>query len=71
MTIRTEQQWNATYDALTVAVFEAWTNNGAGMDDDAREQAIKSVRDALTNEWQDGMSEAEWQAAALRRLRGA
>lgn len=70
MTIKTEQQWQASYDALTVAVFEAWTKNGQGMDDDTREQAIKSVRDALTNEWQDGMSETKWQAATMRRLGG-
>lgn len=68
MTIRTEQQWQASYDALTVAVWEAWTKNGLGMDDDAREQATKSVQDALTNAWQDGMTEAEWRAAAEKRL---
>lgn len=70
MTIRTEQQQQTSYDALTVAVWEAWTKNGLGLDDDAREQTIKSVQDALTNAWQDGMTEAQWQAAAIARLNG-
>lgn len=68
MTIRTEQQYQASYDALTVAVWEGWTKNGLRMDPDDREQAVKAVQDALTNTWTEGMTEVEWQAAALARL---
>lgn len=62
--------YETRFDAVVIAVFEAWTNNGLGMDFDEREQSIKSVRDAVTNTYADDCSDAEWSRWALQRLRG-
>lgn len=56
------------YDAAVIAVFEVWTKNGLGLDFEEREQYIKSAQDALTNSYTDGITLADWQAEALKRL---
>lgn len=60
--------WEDRYDAVVVAAWERWTKNGLGLDTDDVEQTTKSVRDAATNVWQDGMGDMEWIAATLARL---
>lgn len=55
-------------DAIVIAVWEIWTNNGLNLDADGREQTIKSVQDAVNNAYTDDISDADWQAAALTRL---
>jgi hypothetical protein len=56
------------YDAVTLAAWETWTNNGLNMDEEDRKEALQQVRDAATNSWVDGMSEIEWLRATLNRL---
>jgi hypothetical protein len=56
------------YDAAVIAVLEAWTKNGLGLDFEEREQHIKSAQDAVTNSYSDGITLADWQAEALKRL---
>lgn len=58
-------------DTITTHAWEAWTNNGLLLDDEDREQTTKSVQDAVTNTYVDGIDEIEWLNATLKRLRGS
>jgi len=60
--------WEIRYDAVVVAAYETWTRNGSGLDDVDCERAIKSCRDAATNVWRCGMTDADWYVETLRRL---
>lgn len=65
---RTEQQFEAARDAIIVAVLEAYTQNGLGMDTDDMEQATKAVQDAVTNAYEDDMTDAQWHDATWARM---
>ncbi len=56
-------------DMITTHAWEAWTNNGLGLDAEDREETTKSVRDAATNTYADGISDTHWLADTLQRLR--
>ena len=60
--------WENRFDCVVTHAWEAWTQNGLGLDQGDREQTIKSVQDAVNNVWIDGMTEVEWMAATLQRL---
>lgn len=62
--------WDARYDAVVLAVWETWTRNGARMDEQEREETLKTVRDAATNSYVDGVGDGDWQAATLALLAG-
>ena len=68
MTRMTEAQFETTRDQISLNVWEIWTQNGLGLDVEDIEQTNKSAADAVTNTWQDGISSADWQAAALAHL---
>lgn len=68
MTTTTAYSYDTYVDAIVINVWERWTKNGLGLDDSEREQTTKSVQDAVNNVWQDGMTTAEWQDAALHIL---
>jgi hypothetical protein len=42
------------YDRVCTAVWETWTKNGLGLDDDDCYQTMQSVRDAVTNAYVAG-----------------
>jgi hypothetical protein len=56
------------FDTIVVHAWEAWTKNGFGLDDEAREETTKTVRDAVNNEYCDDLTDSEWLAATLKRL---
>jgi hypothetical protein len=60
--------WTDRYDTIVAHAWEAWTGNGRGLDADDREQTAKSVRDAATNAWTEGMDDMAWLRATLARL---
>jgi hypothetical protein len=62
--------WEQRFDTVVTQAWEAWTNNGAGLDEDAREQTTKSVRDAATNVYVESLDDIEWLNATLTRLEG-
>ena len=64
----TEQQYETSFDAIVLAVWERWTKNGLNLDDDDREQTLQSVRDAATNTWTEDTTEAMWLKATLAVL---
>jgi hypothetical protein len=68
MTITTAYNYDTYVDAVVVNVWEIWTQNGSGMDDNEREQTTKSAQDVVNNVWVDGMTTKEWQNAALDAL---
>jgi hypothetical protein len=70
MTLNPRMDFDMQFDAVVTAVWEIWTKNGLGLDDDDRAETGKSVRDAVTNAYTDGVSLADWQARALATLDG-
>jgi hypothetical protein len=56
------------FDTVVTHVWESWTNNGLGLDDDMNYQTVRSVQDAATNAYLDGISDTDWYARALARL---
>lgn len=63
-----ESEWEAAKERVTLHAWERWTQNGHGQDYDDREASIKDASNAVHNAWQEGMSETEWLAAALKAL---
>ena len=62
-----KQGWQAAYDAVCDAVQAEFTN---GVEDErVLEQAEKSVADAVTNTWHEGITHDDWCSFALMRLR--
>ena len=55
-------------DTVVTHAWEAWTNNGIGLDIEEREETAKTVRDAATNAYVDEMTDAQWLAVTLKRL---
>ena len=62
--------WEQRLDNVVSHAWEAWTSNGLHMDEDEREQAVKSCRDAATNTYVEGLNDGDWLAATVRRLNG-
>lgn len=62
--------WEDRLGTVTIHVWERWTKNGLNLDQDEREQTLKSVRDAATNVYVEHMDDLEWYDAALARLEG-
>lgn len=62
--------WPMRFDAVVVAVWEIWTNNGWSLDEDDQEQTRKSVCDAVANVYQEDMTDKVWVEASLARLKG-
>lgn len=54
--------------ANATAVWEIWTGNGRDMDIDDRNETGKQASDAVANTYVDGITDRNWQIAALRRL---
>lgn len=65
----TQVQWQAAYEAACNSVEDEHLSPIDPDNTDAREQARKSIADAVTNAWAEGHTHDEWVAAALRRLR--
>lgn len=63
-----KSQWENNFDSVACHVWETWTKNGLGLDQEEREQTIKSVQDAVNNEWVENISQENWYHAALARL---
>jgi gluconate kinase len=61
--------WDDRFDMIVTHAWEAWTSNGEGLDDDMREQWMKTVQDVATSAWVNDMTDARWLAATLRVLR--
>jgi hypothetical protein len=57
-------------DMIVTHAWETWTKNGLGLDERERLQTAKSVQDAVQNVYTEDMSDMQWLAATLRRLRG-
>jgi hypothetical protein len=57
-------------DAIVEAAYNAWTDRGLGLDLDASTEAVKTVQDAVNNSHVDDISNRDWLAATLKRLRG-
>jgi hypothetical protein len=57
-------------DTIVTHAWEIWTKNGLGLDDEDRRETEKTVQDAVNNEYQDDISDVDWLAATLLRLRG-
>lgn len=55
-------------DTITMHAWETWTKNGLRMDAEMRAETEKSVRDAVNNCYVEGISNADWLAATLKRL---
>lgn len=53
---------------VAIHAWETFTGNGRGMDEDDREQAMKSCRDAATNAYVDGIDDGAWLTATLALL---
>lgn len=56
-------------DTIITTAWEIWTNNGLGLDADDRAETEKTVADAVNNEWHADLTDAQWLAATLQRLR--
>jgi len=63
-----QSHWENNFDTVVTHVWETWTKNGLGLDDDELEQTIKTVQDAVNNEWLENISQENWYRAALARL---
>lgn len=68
--ITTEKQFQASHEAITLAVWEAVYQNGLNMDEDERLQTEKGLSERVHNTYADGMSEADWHAAVLAQFPG-
>ncbi len=55
-------------DMIVTHAWEKWTKNGLGLDDEAREETAKTVRDAANNTYTDELDDIEWLTATLARL---
>jgi hypothetical protein len=55
-------------DMVVTNAWEIWTNNGLGLDDEDCVETEKTVRDAATNVYVEGMDDGEWLDATLARL---
>lgn len=62
--------WDAAYEEARNRLFAEALNDVAFHDDWLNGQITKSVNDALTNAWIEGMSHMEWVSAALLTMRG-
>jgi hypothetical protein len=62
--------WEDRLETVTMHVWERWTKNGLNLDQDEREQTLKSVGDAATNAYAEHMGDLEWYDATLARLEG-
>ncbi len=55
-------------DMIVTHAWEMWTKNGLGLDADERVQTEKSVLDAATNTYTEGITDDAWLEATLDRL---
>ena len=55
-------------DTIVTHAWEAWTNNGLGLDGYDRAQTTKSVYDAAANTYLDDMTDEQWLKATLEWL---
>jgi hypothetical protein len=71
---RQQQETEMTYETrihtIATHAWEIWTNNGLGLDDEARFQTGKSAQDAAANSYQDDMTDQQWLDATIAQLRG-
>ena len=65
-----ERGWQAAYAEVCETVEGEFLRDVNPDDEFLIEQANKSVADAVTNVWIEGLSQDDWVSAALRRLRG-
>jgi hypothetical protein len=61
--------WDLRCDAIVLAAWKAWTNNGQNMNKETREETIRTVREAAINAWINRIDDDAWLAATLQRLR--
>lgn len=64
------QNWEQDYECVCLHAWERWTQNGLGLDTDDCNLTMKSVQNAATNAYQDGMTQGAWLDATLRTLEG-
>jgi len=60
--------FNDRYNAVLIAVYRVWMNNGEGLSEAEAMERLKTMQDAVTNSYIADMSAAEWTKAALARL---
>jgi hypothetical protein len=56
-------------DMVVTHAWEIWTKNGLGLDHEDREETTKTVQDAVNNTYTDEISDSDWLAAAVKRLK--
>lgn len=67
----TEQQYEIAADAIARNIWEISTGNGRDLDEDLHGTHRANCDAAVANAYVDGISEDDWQAAALAKIGGA
>lgn len=67
-TYRTEQQYEADAAAIAINIWEISTGNGRDLPEDMHHSHAVNCEAAVANAYIDGISVADWQAAALARV---
>lgn len=55
-------------DMIVTHAWEIWTKNGLRLDNEQREETLKTVQDAANNTYVDGITDQDWLTATLARL---
>jgi len=58
-------------DMIVTHAWERWTKNGLWMNEEAREETAKIVKDTVNNYYHDDITDAQWLAATLDSLTSA
>ena len=61
--------WEKERDKVSMHAWEAWTENGKGLDDELVWQTFKTVQDAVTNSFVEDMDDLQWLDATMDRLK--
>ena len=62
--------YETKHSMVSTHAWETWTKNGLGLDDDARIETAKTVQDAVTNVYVEGLNVVSWLSRTLERLGG-
>jgi hypothetical protein len=62
-------EWEPAYIAACEDVLEQLVSEHPDADDAKRDEMEKTVNDAVTNAWKEGLSHEDWCNKVLRRLR--
>ncbi len=56
-------------EMITTNVWEEWTKNGLNLDDDARVETLRAVRDAANDAYAFDVTDGEWYTRTMQRLK--